>query len=119
MISPFGKKGKLAKQDDTRQKGPDNAKFQQRSDNRGNILAVGHWESLAADCNGWRHAVNSGVKIGERMRILQLKEKKEQRKARHQNLLEFVRNHCGRLPHQNRTAKSHETLLCTCAAGLI
>ena len=26
----------------------------------------GNWEALAADHNGWRHAVNSGVKSGER-----------------------------------------------------
>ena len=49
-------------------------------------IDMGSWESLAADRNGWRHAVNSGVKSGERMRILRLEEKREQRKARQQNV---------------------------------
>ena len=49
-------------------------------------IGTGNWESLAADRNGWRHAVSSGVKSGERMRILRLEEKREQRKASQQNV---------------------------------
>ena len=70
------------------------------------------WEPLAADRNGWRHAVNSGVKSGERMRILRLEEKREQRKAKQQNVevnppLEFVCNRCGRDCHARIGLLSH------------
>ena len=62
------------------------------------------WEALALDCNGWHHAVSSGVKRGEEKRILQLKERKERRKARQENAAdtmhsEFVHVCCGRDCH--------------------
>ena len=69
-------------------------------------------ESPAADRNSWCHAINSGVKSGERMRILQLEEKREQGKARQQNVevnlqLEFVCNRCGRDSHARIGLLSH------------
>ena len=75
-------------------------------------IDMGNWESLAADRNGWRHAVNSGVKSGERMRTLRLEEKREQRKARKQNVefnpqSEFVCNRCGRDCHARIGLLSH------------
>ena len=57
------------------------------------------WEALALDLDGWRHAVSSGVKRGEEKRILQLKERRERRKA------------WQRLSCKDRAAEPFETLL--------
>ena len=62
------------------------------------------WEAHALDRDGWRHAVSGGVKRGKEKRILQLKERRERRKARQENAAdtlhsEFVCVRCGRDCH--------------------
>ena len=70
------------------------------------------WEALALDRDGWRHAVSSGVKMGEEKRILKLKERRERRKAGEENAAdtlhsEFVCVHCGRDCHARIGLLSH------------
>ena len=75
-------------------------------------IDMNNWESFAADRNGWHHAVNSGVMSGERMRTLRMEEKREQRKARQQNVeaspqSEFVCNRCAKDCHARIGLLSH------------
>ena len=70
------------------------------------------WEALALDRDGWCHAVRSGVKKGEERTMLQLKERRERRKARQGNAAdtlhsEFVCVHCGRDCHARIGLLSH------------
>ena len=80
-------------------------------------IDTGNWESFAADHNGWCHVVNSGIKSGERMRILWLEETREQRKARQQNVevnpqSEFVSNYCGKDCHARIGLLCHSKPCC-------
>ena len=74
------------------------------------------WEAFTLGRDGWRHALSSGVKRGEEMRILQLRERRDRRRTRQENAADTLHSELvcplrQRLSCKDWAAEPFETLL--------